>query len=545
MAVADALSKMVPADAETIKDLEEKTEMKEQLSKSPDGKAMWDAMSGLLGIPRHVGMHASGIVISSANIAEHLPVRRDSDRNVIQYSMEHMDSFGFLKFDLLGLETLDLVFETAQEVGIDIKKIPLDDQKTYEMIGEGKVAGLFQMDKSKTCVDICRRMKPKNIQDLSDIIALNRPGVLDAGLLDVYLRRRDGVEQAHYIHPDLKAILEPSFGICIYQEDLMRMAAVYAGYTPLEVENLRKGIGKKDTSIIDKHIPIFREKALALGRNSEELETVLEQVKAAGRYSFNKSHSVAYAMVSYACGYLAANYPLQFFKNVINHSAESERTDYLSEVLLRKFTILPPDINKSSREMTVEGDVIRMGILFIKGIGEAGAKKIEEGRPYKCLKDVTGKLGKSTVAILHSAHALSGIPDVGTYQGIGKADEVALLGVPLSGLFDEFKDVVTQIQALPVADVRDSGTCLIKLSDIHKHKDKHKHMMAFCEGFDVHGPKVHPLIMFASIYETYGQELKVGETYGMVISRLNNGGFSIKGLRKVSEIRQLRAAKGA
>lgn len=543
IAVADALSKMVPRDAEEIKDLKD-TGMEEQLSKSPDGKAIWDALKGLLGIPRHVGMHASGIVISSVPIAEHLPVRRDNEKNVIQYSMEHMDKFGFLKFDLLGLETLDLVFETAAELGIDIMQIPPNDEKTYQMIGEGKVAGLFQLDKSKTCVDICRRMKPKSIQDLADIIALNRPGVLDAGLLEVYLRRRDGLESAQYIHPDLKKILEPSFGVCIYQEDLMRMAAIYAGYTPLEVENLRKGIGKKDTSIIDKHIPIFREKALALGRNPQEIETVLEQVEAAGRYSFNKSHAVVYAMLTYACGYLAANYPLQFFKNVINHSAESERTDYLSEVLLRKFTILPPDINKSSKAMTVEGDAIRMGLLFIKGIGEVGAKKIEEGRPYTSLKQVTDKLTKSTVALLHGCHALGSIPDASEYRGIGKADEVALLGVPLHGLMSEFGDVAKYIQAIPVADVMESGTCVIKLSDVHKQKDKRKQSMAFCEGFDVHGPRVHPLIMFASIYETYGADLKSGETYGMVISRLNNGGFSIKALRKVEGIRQKMAEEG-
>jgi len=544
IALADALSKMVPRDAEVIEDLKE-TGMEEQLSKTPDGKAIWDALQGLLGIPRHVGMHASGIVISSAKIIDHLPVRRDSQRNVIQYSMEHMDQFGFLKFDLLGLETLDLVFETAQEMGIDIKQIPLDDEKTYQMIGEGKVAGMFQLDKSKTCIDICRRMKPKSIRDLADIIALNRPGVLDAGLLEVYLRRRDGMEKANYIHPDLKAILEPSFGVCIYQEDLMRMASIYAGYTPAEVENLRKGIGKKDASIIQKHIPIFREKALALGRNPQEIETVLEQVEAAGRYSFNKSHAVAYAMLTYACGYLAANYPLQFFKNVINHSAESERTDYLSEVLLRKFTILPPDINKSSKEMTVEGDAIRMGLLFIKGIGEVGANKIIENRPYTLMKEVTKKLSKSTVALLYSTHAFESVPDSASFQCIGKADEVALLGVPLHGLMTEYKDVVDFVQGAAVAEVHESGTCVIKISDIHKHRDKNKKMMAFCEGFDVHGPKVHPLIMFASIYDTYGKDLRVGGTYGMVIARLNNGGFSIKGLRKVEEIRALMAAKGA
>jgi DNA polymerase-3 subunit alpha len=544
VALADALSKMVPRDAEVIEDLKD-TGMEEQLSKNADGKAIWAALHGLLGIPRHVGMHASGIVISSAQIKEHLPLRRDTEKNVIQYSMEHMDGFGFLKFDLLGLETLDLVFETAAEIGIDIKQIPLDDQKTYQMVGEGKVAGMFQLDKSKTCIDICRRMKPKSIQDLADIIALNRPGVLDAGLLEVYLRRRDGTEKANYIHPDLQAILEPSFGVCIYQEDLMRMAAIYAGYTPLEVENLRKGIGKKDASIIQKHIPIFREKALALGRNPQEIETVLEQVEAAGRYSFNKSHAVAYAMLTYACGYLAANYPLQFFKNVINHSAESERTDYLSEVLMRKFTILPPDINKSSKAMTVEGDAIRMGLLFIKGVGDVGANKIMEGRPYVSMQEVTKKLTKTVVTLLHSTHALSSVPDSASYQGIGRADEVALLGVPLHGLMAEFKDVVNFVQGTSIADIQESGTCVIKLSDIHKHKDKNKKWMAFCEGFDVHGPKVRPLIMFASIYDTYGKDLKVGETYGMVISRLNNGGFSIKGLRKVEEIRALIASKGA
>ena len=542
-AMADALSKMVPKDAKDYEDLKG-TDLERQLSTGVDGRAILECLKGLLGIPRHVGTHASGIVISPVPIVEHLPVKMDEGKHVIQYSMEHIDKFGFLKFDLLGLETLDLVFETAAEVGIDIKKIPLDDAKTYQMIGDGKVAGLFQLDKSKTCMDICKRIKPKNIRDLADIIALNRPGVLDAGLLEVYLRRRDGIDQATYLHDDLKVILGPSFGVCIYQEDLMRMAAVYAGYTSAEVENLRKGIGKKDTSIIDKHLVIFKEKALALGRNPEEVDTVLEQVKAAGNYSFNKCHAHAYSMLTYACGYLAANYPLHFFKNLINHAGEDDRTEYLSEVLLRQFVILPPNINTSLKEMSVEGESIRMGLLHIKSVGEVSAAKIMAARPYNVLKDVTTKLGKSTVATLYWAHALDGLPDIAEYHPIGKIDEVDLLGIPLHGLLAEFNDVVDFIQATSVATIVESGTCVIKITNIHKHKDRNGKWMAFCEGWDVHGPQVKPLIMFASIHEDYGVDLKVGGVYGMVLSRLANGGYSIKALNTVAKIRgKIMAAK--
>ena len=461
----------------------------------------------------------------------------------------------------------------------------------------------------------------------------------------------------------------------------MRMAAVYAGYTAAEVENLRKGIGKKDHSIIEKHLVMFKEKALALGRDPQEIDTVLEQVEAAGNYSFNKclavgtmvesargkigiedvrpgdpvysvndageivvqpvqaihkngtrdvyeivlsngfrveatethkfltshgykavhelrlgdslkvlgcrlpvrtidesnvmsikwigkkmtydlempvhhnfvangvvshnSHAVAYAMLTYACGYLAANYPLHFFKNLINHAGEEDRTDYLSEVLLRQFTILPPNINTSLKEMSVEGTSIRMGLLHIKSVGDVGAAKIMAARPYNVLKDVTTKLGKSTVATLYWAHALDSLPDIGEYHPIGKIDEVDLLGIPLHGLLAEFKDVVDFIQATSVATIAEAGTCVIKITNIHKHKDRNGKWMAFCEGFDVYGPKVHPLIMFASIHEDYGVDLKKGETYGMVLSRLANGGFSIKALNTVAKIRsKIMAAKG-
>jgi len=554
LSYAEALCKMVPkeiAGADEIEKLDG-SEIEKQLSKSVDGKAIWSYLNGLLGIPRHAGVHASGIVISSEPLTDHLPMRHEKDTNIIQFDMNEIDDFGFLKFDLLGLETLDLVFETAKELGIDVKKIPLDDEKTYALFAEGRVSGVFQMDKSRICSEICKRMHPRNIRDLADIIALNRPGVLDAGLLEVYLRRREGLEQAVYIHPDLKKILEPSYGVCIYQEDLMRMAALYAGYTPLEVENLRKGIGKKDQSIIKAHIPIFREKALALGRDPKEVEVVLEQVEAAGNYSFNLSHAVQYAMLSYTCEYLAANHPLHFFKNVINHSADDDRAGYLSEVMMRKIGVLRPDINTSQMDFSVEHitdsdgkprDVIRWGMLFVKGIGDVGVKKIMANRPYKCLKDVTGKLGPGMVALLHGIHALDGLPDVGNYRGIGKIDEAAVLGIPLSGMLSEYQDVVDFIGGGPVAEMGDTGYAVIKMTDVIKRPDKRSNMMAFCEGFDVFGPQVKPMLMFASVFDNYGKELKKGGVYACVLARLGNGGYQITGLNSVENIRLKIAAK--
>jgi DNA polymerase-3 subunit alpha len=500
---------------------------------------MLDTWKGLMGLPRHAGMHASGLVVSSESLVEHLPLRQEEGRTILQYTMHHINDFGFIKFDLLGVETLDTIFETAKEVGINIKEIPLDDKEVYEMIGRGQVTGLFQLDASKTCIDICKRFKPQNIRDIADIMALNRPGILDADLLETYLRRRSGHEKVTFLHPDLEKILEPTFGICLYQEDLMRMAAAYAGYTPLEVEDLRKGIGKKDMAIIDKHVAIFREKARTLGRDPKEIETVLEQVEAAGRYSFNASHALSYSLVSYACGYLAVHYPLNFFKNLINHSNNEERRSYLSQMLMRKLPLLPPDINVSEPNISIEKEAMRLGLLLIEGIGPAHVKTIMEHRPYSSIKEVSVRLSKSLVALLYAAHALDSLPDIGTYHPLVKLDEVEILGIPLSGLKGEFEDVINFISPVSIADVTDVDTCLIKVTDFKKHVQKDGKTMLFIQGFDVFGPKIESLMLFGNTLEKLTIKVEKNKVYGMLIRKLSGSGYCVNDLNSVENIRKL------
>lgn len=535
---ANKLSRMIPEKAEKYQDLKD-SEIEQTLQSNSQGRAVLKTLEGLMGLPRHAGVHASGIVISPFPLIDSMPMRREKDKNVIQYTYQYMDKFGFLKFDVLGVTKLDIINQSAKDAGIDIKDIPDNDPKVFQLIGNGQVEGMFQLDASKSCMKLCKQMKPVSILEIADLIALHRPAVMEAGLLDVYLNRRNGIEPVTYPHPDLKPILEREFGVCIYQEDIMNMAKIFAGFTLGEAEELRYGIAKKKPDVIARMKPLFETKAKALNRSETEITKIMEQIEASQNYGFNKSHSVGYAHVTYASAYLLANYPLEFFKNLINLSKDDDRPGYLSAAMIRKIRILPPDINRSSKEVTIENGAIRLGLMSMKGIGNSHADKIIEKRPFKTMQDVHNGITKSALAILHSAHALESVADAHTYSPLVKADEIQILGISLSGMVDEYKDVIDAVDAVPFAELEDSGTSVIKVTDVKVIKDRNKKDMAFLSAIDVHGPKIDRLIMFASAYNDEDNiQPKKNGVYVVFLARLGDGGFQIKFMRDVEGVRK-------
>jgi len=546
MATANELVGMIPAGSEDFEDLKG-SPLENRLQESTTGKFIWETLEGLMGVPRHMGMHASGIIIANNPVDQYLPMRRDKETNLTQYAMHFhlpnesgkreeisvLDKFGFLKFDVLGLTKLDIIFKTAEDVGINIKEIPLDDPLPYTLIAQGKVAGMFQLDSSKSCRDLAMKMKPLSIQDLSDLIALHRPGTMDSDQLGTYLRRRNGTEPVLYLHPALKEILEPNFGICIYQEDMMRMAQAYAEYTLAEAEDLRRAIGKKDVGRMEKHKKMFAERAEKLGRTG--IDKVLDMLSASARYSFNKSHACSYAMITYACAYLSAHHPLEFFKNTVNLSNTEDRTSYLSDVITRGIKILPPDINSSQTEVSVEGDALRLGLMSIVGIGDAGAKEILEHRPYKNIQEVLENLSRSLVSRLHAAHALEQLPDASTYSPVAKFDEVQVLGIALHGMV-QYKDVIDRIKASPVHELGQGGIAMIKITNVKPINDKKGRRMAFVDFVDIHGPKYEGVI-FHDAYDRCGSP-KTNEFYGASLEITGRGNYQIKFFRNIPDIKK-------
>ena len=541
---ADSLSKLVPLECKNVEDLQEKcTDLRERLEKSSEGKMIWDRLNKLLGIPRHVGIHASGIVISMEPITKQLPIRVEGEKLVVQFPMHFhkekdrkesvsiLELFGLLKFDILGLKTLDIVFSTAERVGINIHEIPLDDPKIFELIGSGQVAGVFQLDDHKRAIDICRRMKPVTIDEIAALLALNRPGLTDSGELEVYLFRRfQTPEESWFLHPSLRTILAANYGVCVYQEDMMRMAQAYAGYSLSEAEELRKGIGKKDKAIVERTKTLFAEKARGLGRNEEEIGRILKLIDAAGRYSFCKSHALGYAMITYACAYLSVYYPVEFFKSVISMAASDERSFYLSAAMIRGLTVLPPDVNLSTNEVSVENKCIRLGLLGIKRVGEVIAGKIVGGRPFKSMEQLATTVGKATASLLHIAGATSSIPDASTFKATpGALDEIALLGISLYSLKAKYQHLITQWNAKPVHEVSGEADLVIaQITDVKEHiiskGTSIGKTMAFIKVMDVHGPYAE-LLAFNDVYVK--KLFKKGHFYKMILSRMSGGGFKV------------------
>jgi len=321
----------------------------------------------------------------------------------------------------------------------------------------------------------------------------------------------------------------------------MRLAQHFAGYTWSEAENLRKGIAKKVDSIVQENLIKLAEKSKALGRREEDIQQVLQQVEAAGRYSFNKAHAIGYAHITYACAYLSANYPLQFFKQVMSLATDDERTFYMSAALERGIRILPPDVNHSGKYVEIEGDSLRFGLILCTGIGEVAANSIIAGRPYTHVDQVKDKVNRSVFSILYAAGALNELKGYGELQLIGIPDEEDVLGISLGGMIAKYGDIVKMSGAKSLANIGLEPEAIVaKLNIVKLHADKYERKMAFVKLIDVHGP-VKEAVMFAGAYK---ERPPVDNTvYVVIVQAMSNGSIQVKGLTTLEEVREAHASK--
>src|SRR5262249_31127497 len=325
-------------------------------------------------------------------VATHLPTiqilplyRTSKDEITTQFDMNAVEKMGLLKIDFLGLITLDVLEATVAAVderlgvALDLDRLALDDEPTFELFRSGKTACVFQFD-SSGMRDLLRRAKPKVFADLAALNALYRPGALDAGTVEDYVRRRNGTSPVTYPLPEIAEILEETLGILVYQEQVMRIASRVAGYSLAEADLLRKAIGKKKREIMVAEGEKFIERAKEHGTPSRKAKELWSLIEPFARYGFNKSHAVAYAMVAYKTAFLKAHYPVDFLAATL--SAEIGSTDGIVKVIGDcvecGIPVLPPDINESGQNFTGVGGAIRFGLAAIKGVGEAAAQAILE-----------------------------------------------------------------------------------------------------------------------------------------------------------------------
>ncbi|MBM4188933.1 MAG: DNA polymerase III subunit alpha [Gemmatimonadetes bacterium] len=437
---ADRITKLIPSGPayslsipEAVKKVPELAEL---MKSSPVYGRMADLASRIEGISRHLSVHAAGVVIAPGPLPEYVPIctaptkgagqGADGENAIItQYGMVALEKVGMLKMDLLGLKTLTVIHDAVAAIGerhgvaIDVGSLTLDDPTVYALLRQGRTAGVFQFE-SPLATDTLRQMKCDRFDDLVASNALLRPGPLDTGMHLVFIKRKLGHEVVSYPHPSLKDVLEPTYGVITYQEQVMRIANVLAGFSLAEADVLRKAVGKKDAELIKKELGKFVERGVALGHPKRLMDELAAQIETFGRYGFNKSHSVAYSVLSYQTAWLKTHYPAEFMAALL--SSEIGDTDkvvqYINEARELGLEVLAPDVNESGFKFTVVGDKrIRFGLGAIRNVGRGAIDSIiaaRQERRFDSIADLVGRIdlrlcNKRVVESLIAAGATDGL----------------------------------------------------------------------------------------------------------------------------------------
>ncbi len=399
--LADKLSKLIPPTPGMTLEvaLEQEAQLKEFLQNDSDAQEIWDMALQLEGVTRNVGKHAGGVVIAPTKLTDFAPLYCDETGGglVTQFDKNDVEEAGLVKFDFLGLRTLTIIDwariminDQLAKTGappLDITAIPLDDQATFKLLKRAETTAVFQLE-SRGMKDLIKRLQPDNIEDLIALVALFRPGPLESGMVDDFINRKHGRAQvaypdAKFQHASLKPVLEPTYGVIVYQEQVMQIAQVLAGYTLGGADMLRRAMGKKKPEEMAKQRAIFEEGAKKQGIDPELAVRIFDLVEKFAGYGFNKSHSAAYALVSYQTAWLKAHYPAQFMAATM--SSDMDKTDkvvtFIEEVRNMGLTLLPPDVNRGEFQFTVDDhNNIIYGLGAIKGLGEGPIENIISAR---------------------------------------------------------------------------------------------------------------------------------------------------------------------
>lgn len=355
---------------------------------NPEIKKLLEIALRLEGLTRHTSLHAAGVVISPVPLEELVPLYYDDGELATQFDMVKLEEVGLVKMDFLGLKTLTELEKMRQMVAqrhgkeIEFLKLPLDDPKVYELLKEGLTSGVFQLE-SSGMKNLLKRLEPDSFDDIVAVLALYRPGPLKSGLVDSYINRKHGREPVEYPFPELEPILKETYGVWVYQEQIMKASQILAGFTPGEADTLRKAIGKKKKEVMQEMREKFIKGAVERGYPEKKIVELWEDIEKFASYSFNKSHSVAYGYLSYWTAYMKVYYPEEFF--AVKFSTEKSDRKFINLINDARANfgmhILPPDINKSDADFVIEDRKrIRFGLARIKGVGEETARLIVSKR---------------------------------------------------------------------------------------------------------------------------------------------------------------------
>jgi DNA polymerase-3 subunit alpha len=436
--------------------LEQVPELNKAIESSPEVKDLVDLAKRLEGCARHSSVHAAGVVISPKPLHELVPVAFSSKSELTsQYSMNDLEKVGMLKMDFLALTTLTIISDCLNSIKqktnqeIDWSKVPLDDEKTMALFGEGRTEAIFQFE-SSGMQEICRRLKPKELEDLAALNALYRPGPLDGGMVDDFIARHRGEKRVQYIVPEMKDILNNTYGILVYQEQIMQLAQNLAGYSLGEADLMRRAMGKKKREEMALHEKKFVEGAVSRNIKREKAEAIFNLMAQFADYGFNRSHSVAYAYLAYQTAYLKAHYSAYFYASVLSNESQDTAKiyKYSNELRVAGLQLLPPDINESDADFTPLDNAVRFGLSAIKGIGTSSVQSIIEARKggkFSSLFDFAarldqGSIGKRGIETLITAGAFDSLKTEDETINSWRAKNFSAIDAALSHGQKIFKD---------------------------------------------------------------------------------------------------------
>ena len=477
--------------------------------------------------PRHESTHAAGIVMSKKKLEEVVPITKiEEDINSTQYTMEHLEELGLIKMDFLGLRNLGIIAEITDEINkkepFDIRTIPLDDKKTFDLIDSVNVMGIFQLE-SPGMRNLIRKMKPRTFEEIGMTIALYRPGPMKN--IPQFLENRENPQRITYLHPDLKPILEETYGIIVYQEQIINIARVMAGFTYGKADILRKAMSKKKLSELEKLEPEFINGCIAKGYQKNVAQQVYDLILEFANYGFNKSHSIAYALVAYQLAYLKANYPLYFYKALLNGviGSQSKTYDYIAECMNINQKVRGIDLNDSQAYYIIKDEAIIMPFTVCKDVGHASANKIIEERNenglFKDFVEAVGRLvnkGVDRNVIENLIHAGGfDLFDYSRYTMLSALDNVIMYA-------DTHKGEITLM-----ADFDDAPIIEEKKDDKLITAENEKKVLGFYFSFN-------PIIAVKKKFN-----IETDNLYNLSVSQGNVKGFGL-----ISRIKQIKTKKG-
>jgi DNA polymerase-3 subunit alpha len=427
----DRIAKMIPAELNiTINEALQKNPQLAEACKNDDRvRELINLSMKLEGQPRHASTHAAGVVISRDPLVNHVPLQKSSEDGMItQFPMGVLEDLGLLKMDFLGLRTLTIIKEAVSLIQsstgkqVDIDDIPLDDGKTYQLLSQGDTAGVFQLE-SSGMRGILRELKPNVFEDIIAVVALYRPGPMEQ--IPTFIQSKHGQVPINYLHPRLEPILKETYGVMVYQEQIMQVASDMAGFSLGEADLLRRAIGKKKLEILNEQRELFVSGCLKNGHKKKTADELYDLIVKFASYGFNKSHAAAYALVAYQTAYLKANYPTQFMAALLTGvmSSSDKVAAYIAGCKRSGIEVLPPDVNESGTNFSVSGEkTIRFGLAAVKNVGLGAVESIlatrgEKG-PFASLWDFCSRvdLRACNKKVLESLIKCGAFDSLGTHR---------------------------------------------------------------------------------------------------------------------------------